>query len=258
MVGPKATYPKDTTFEKRIHENEHAKETVAEYIAEHFLGSGQSAFISDGSSTFFVALSLFARKTDPFSLCTNSLPIAHEYPLWGTKDWPREFAMDLAGGRVNPTLMMTGGRDCEAVVEGMTKRVQWTILSTRYIFGIQGPTGWEPDSLGIKQAALRVPQRVILIVDHAKLSEKWTEKIPLVFALPSEWQALMKSPTTYVVTSLPPGKAKSEMQQLGQTLQTSKRKPRHEEEWYARNTWPLRFALGDRLIEIELPVNRSR
>jgi len=163
MVNPKASYPKGTTFETRIHQNQNGKQTIGEYIVRRFLGPGQSAFISDGSSTFFVGLSLFLKKIDGFRLYTNSLPIAHEYPLWETEDWPKDFILDVAGGIVNPTLMMTGHRACEEVEKRMVSRAQWTILSTRFIFGDRGPAGWEPDSLEIKQAALRAPQRVILI-----------------------------------------------------------------------------------------------
>ncbi len=251
MVNPKASYPKGTTFETRIHQNEHAKETVGEYVVGRFLGPGQSAFISDGSSTFFVGLLLFAEKIVGFRLYTNSLPIAHEYPLWETKDWPKDFTLDVAGGIVNPTLMMTGHRACEEVEKRMANRAQWTILSIRFIFGDRGPAGWEPDSLEIKQAALRAPQRVILIADHSKLSQEWADNIPLVYAEPSEWQALMKCPTTYVVTTLPLGKTVDEMRELGRTLQTSKRKPTKPMERYAQNTWPLRFELGNKFIELE-------
>ena len=253
MIKPKATYPEDTTFGSRIRQNDPEKETVAEYVVDQFLGTGQSAFVSDGSSTFLVALSLFAKKTDGFMLSTNSLPIAHEYPLWETKDWPKDFALDLAGGTVNLKLMMTGHQDCEELVKQMANRAQWTILSTRFIFGVQGPAGWEPDSLAIKQAALRVPQRVVLIADHTKLSERWTEKIPLVYTIPTEWEALMKRPTTYVVTNLPPGKTSDEMRELGRKLLTLKRKPAGAEERYAQNTWPLRNGLGNRFRELELP-----
>jgi len=253
MIKPKATYPEETTFGSRIHHNEREKITVAEYVVDQFLGTGQSAFISDGSSTFYIGLSLYAKKIDGFVLSTNSLPIAHEYPLWETKDWPRDFTLDLAGGAVNPKLMMTGHRDCEELVKQMANRALWTILSTRFIFEVQGPAGWEPDSLAIKQAALRTPQRVILIADHAKLSERWTEKIPLVFSMPTEWKALLNQPTTYVVTNLPSGKTSEEMCELGRKLLTLKRRPAGVEERYAQNTWPLRTELGIRFRELELP-----
>lgn len=253
MIKPRATYPEDTTFGSRIHENEHAKETVAEYIVDHFLGPGQSAFVSDGSSTFFVGLSLFARKTSGFVLFTNSLPIAHEYPLWETKDWPRDFTLELAGGTVNPKLMMTGRRDCEEIVRQMANRAEWAVLSTRFIFGIEGPAGWESDSLAVKHAALHAPRRVILITDHAKLSQKWSLPVPLIYAVSTEWKTLMNKPTTYVVTNLPPGKTSAEMQEIGRKILNLKLNPKSEEEQYAQNTWPLRNELRNRFCELEIP-----
>ncbi len=251
MPQPKAEYPVGTVFHARIHENEVEKEAVAEYLVDRFLGPGQSAFVSDGSSTFFIGLSLFAKRIDGFRLYTNSLPIAHEYPLWETDDWPREFSLFLAGGKVNPKLMMTGGDSTAQEIETqMTPRAGWTILSTRLTFGDRGPAGREPDSLEIKQAALKAAQRVILIADHTKLSEEYTDSTPLVYAERSEWQDLLKRRTTYVVTTLPPGKTSDEMRALGQQLQSARRNPSAPEEWYAKNTWMLRFEIEERFVEI--------
>ena len=230
---------------------------MAEYVVSRFLGPGQSAFVSDGSSTFFVALSIFEKKREGFRLYTNSLPIAHEYPLWETENWPKDFSLDLAGGIVNSKLMMTGHQACEDVVQQMASRAQWTILSVRCIFGAQGPAGREPDSLAIKQASIRAPKRVILIADHTKLSVEWSESFPLVYTEPSEWESLMKCQTTYVVTSLPPRKSSDDIRELGRILQQNPNlKPEKEkkEEWYAKNTWLLRMELGKRFIELEQNV----
>ncbi len=252
MITPKAIYPKGTTFGARIEENKSQKNTVAEYVVTKFLGPGQNVFISDGSSTFFIGLSLFEKKVEGFKLYTNSLPIAHEFPLWETDDWPKEFTLELAGGKVNTKLMMTGGSLCEGIVEQMTTRVQYTVLSVRSIFGIQGPAGREPDSLGIKQAALKNPKRVVLIADHSKFIEEYSTNVPLVYTEADEWTELMRRSTTYVVTTLPPGKTANEVADLGRTLQQNPyQKPKNPEEWYAKNTWPLRSELGKRFIELE-------
>jgi len=62
----------------------------------------------------------------------------------------------------------------------------------------------------------------------------------------------MQLSTTYVVTTLSAGKTVDDMTELGRKLQQdSYRKPKEPEEWYAKNTWPLRMELGKRFIELE-------
>lgn len=252
MCEPKAQYPQDTTFAARIEEGKAEKKIVAKYVADTFLGPGQSAFISDGSSTFFVGLSLFEGKREGFRLYTNNLSIAHEFPLWVTNDWPRNFTIELSGGKVNAELMMTGQPTCEEIVEQMTNRVQYTVLSVRAIFGVQGPAGREPDSLGIKHAAIKNSKRIILIADHNKFVEEWDATIPLVFAYPDEWKQLMQRPTTYVITTLPRQRTSEDMKELGRGFQSnSYKQPTNPEEWYAKNTWPLRSELSKRFVELE-------
>lgn len=251
MCEPKAQYPRGTTFASRIEENKSEKKIVAEYVINTFLGPGQSAFISDGSSTFYIGLSLFKAKREAFRLYTNNLAIAHEFPLWTENDWPKDFTIELAGGKVNTELMMTGEPTCEEMVEQMTDRTQYAVLSLRALFEVQGPAGREPDSLGIKHAALKNSKRVILIADHNKFGKNWEPTIPLVFACSDEWQKFMQRETTYVITTLPPFKISNEMTELGRRFTPQYREePKTTEEWYGRNTWSLRKILHRRFVEL--------
>ena len=256
MAAPKASYPKGTTFQTRINQNGPEKERVADHLVSTFLGEGQSAFISDGSSTFFVALSLYAWPVKEFRIYTNSLPIAHEFPLWTGIAQERGFRVLLAGGEVNPSLMMIGGdTTCGEVTNRMANRAQWCILSTHFFFGDRGPAGREPDSLAIKQAALQSAQRVILIADHSKFSVSYKQSTSLVYTDREEWKDLLKRNSTYVLTTLPPGKSTQDMHDLGRQITQAKRQPPStpatDPAWfYASNTWLLRQEMRDRFIEL--------
>ena len=259
MGKSRATYPRNSTFAKRIRGQESQKEAVAQRVVDEYLGDGQSAFVSDGSSTFFIGLSLFAARREHFTLYTNSLPIAHEYPLWKTSKWPRDFSMYLAGGEVNRDLMMPGGAaTCDEIERHMARMAHWTIVSVRAIFGDRGPAGFEWGSLLIKEVALRSARRIILLADDAKLSQRYenrSPRLPLLYAVRSDWQNLLKRETTYVITTLPRKTTSGEMWKLyDKKFRTGKTPdPATARERYAINTWPLRESLGSNFVEIAHP-----
>ncbi|MFH1920080.1 MAG: hypothetical protein ABIP48_09375, partial [Planctomycetota bacterium] len=213
-LTPRGKYPRNSTFGSRITPADPdalaaEKNAVAEYVVDNYLGPGASVFIGDGSSTFFVALHMFKRKMHA-TMWTNHLAIAHEFSLLPSTDRGLiGMEMHLAGGQVDRDLMMTYGRRARNDVARWAREAQCVILSVRALFPDRGPAGREQQSLVIKQkainAALKSGARIVLVVDHAKLSYPNYENQPLVFPLRTSWRDLAPSENFFVVTNNDPG-----------------------------------------------------
>jgi hypothetical protein len=258
MANPYAHYPGNCTFESRINAEAAAKQRVADRVAQDFLGDGQSAFISDGSSTFYVGLSLFEAKRDSFTLVTNSLPIAHEFHFWLGKKWhPSNFDVRLLGGKLIPDLMMAASVDDEAFKKAIDN-VGVMVLSIAGFFTDYGPAGRETDSLRIKKLALTrwKDTNVVLVADHAKFCEPLKggspPGLPLIYANRASWNELLQTnENLYVATTLPPGCSRYQMSVVGRDIASGVKAPSNAEDFYAQNTHLLRLALKDRFIEMQ-------
>ena len=239
MEDPKVNYQTNTTFGSRIQDMKDDKWKVAERVVEDFIGTGSSAFIGDGSSTFSIGLKLFARGRQ-VKLWTNHLAIAHEFALRASTSTLVGTEVTLAGGDVNRDLMMTCGPDAEAFAEASSKKAQNVVLSARCLFAEHGPAGLETQSLNIKQLATNGAtaggRRLIFITDYKKLSQEYSDDIPLVFPSEADWDAFMHRKNVYIVTTRHPD--------APTMVQRSVSNPRSEVEWYCYHSRKLNAVMN--------------
>ena len=257
MSTPKADYPQQSTFGQRIAQLADEKQRIAKHIVDNFLGNGCASFISDGSSTLYVGLAIFQKaqacQGDPFvsHIYTNNLAIAHEYPLW---DSPRgtlpAIRVYIAPGVVESDLTMVRGDRANQHAKDSSATAQFAVLSVRAIFGDYGPAGREPGSLQIKQHALHLAQKVILVADHEKLSTPFTLSAPLVYPITADWGTAMANPNYYVVSTTHP-----DVNYPEEVLARPPQDPQTPADWYLRNRWRIEHAMNQdgrpkRFIEV--------
>jgi len=229
MPEPKAKYPKDSTFAKRIGDNRQ-KRIVGRYIAQKFLSDGVTAFITDGSSTLYVGLALYAEavKQPGFmaTIYTNNLALAHEYPLWD-KPPKREIPsvhVSMSSGNVISDLTMVGGIDAQAYSKIRAEASDCIIISVRNLFGDRGPTGREDESLKIKRSALKgaKDKKVIFVADYTKLLESYNRRVmPLIYDSSKDWEEMMRTDSTYLVSTRIPD---STVRELGREITPTEKK----------------------------------
>lgn len=254
MADPRASYPDDGTFGRRIRQRRDEKIAVARRVVQDFLGPGQSAFVSDGSSTFYVALELYERGHQ-VEIDTNSLPVAHEFPLWvydpdDPDGQPRlaDTRVHMAGGLVDRDLEMVSGGPTYEFVERSASIVEYTVLSARAIFADQGPVGEEGHSLRVKQSALREAQHVIWAIDHDKLAQDWHDALPKVYSVDKAWISSIDKSNTYIVTSRHPDVVYPE-----EVERHPPAHPRTPKDRFLHNRYSLKSRMNRRFIEVEAP-----
>lgn len=242
MLVPKAEYPSNSTFGQRIKSMQDGKLAVAREVVKRFLRSGQSAFISDGTSTFYVALAMFEaakqqRKPDtpPYfaTIYTNHLAIAHEFALWNDPlGMMPGVHVHLNSGEVNSDRMQVSGDRAASEVKRVCAKVQVAVLSVRALDAKEGPAGIEPYSLQIKQAAVEGARRVVFVADHEKLSREHPLDFPLVYATPDDWTEVMSRESTFVVSTRHPDVSNDQKRNPPPN-------PRTERDWYLWNRFRL-------------------
>ena len=244
-----AQYPVESTFGKRIELLKSHKIAAAIYAVDKFLGSGMSVFISDGSSSFYVGLELFCQARENIEVRTNNLAIAHEYSLWPQPAAAGTGAhVSLAGGAINKDLVMVCGATANEYVRKASEEVQYMVLSVRRLFGDEGPTGVEFESLQIKQfAATSTTASIIVLADYEKLSHPFEVKLPRVYRSSQEWAAAMKR-SMYVISTCRP-----DVEYGPETLRRPPENPSTPKEYYLANRWRLDANLGKHFIELMVP-----
>ncbi len=240
---PRGNYPEDTTFGKRIGELRCEKEKVAEAVLRLFLGRGSSAFIGDGSSTFFVGLSMIETRMHA-TIWTNHMAIANEYALQKSDDINLiHMDMFIASGQIDRDLMMTYNESVEHNIVRWASKAGCIILSVRSLFGDAGPAGMEPKSLSIKRAVVEAGMesgaRIIFIADHSKISKGYTKE-PLVFLAQRDWEKAMKCANVFIVSTAHPTVEAERFVEC----------PGTEVQWFQRNRWTFSRTMEDRYIEV--------
>ncbi len=250
MPLPIIHYPENTTFGTRIRRAAAEAQAVALCVVDRFLGPGQSVFISDGSSTFFVALELYLRG-HPINIDTNSLPVALEYPMWaaareesGLESEPEHTCVNLAGGNLDRDLIMTWGSSVYDYASKAAGIVQNVVLSCKKLTGQRGPAGHELHSLRVKQSAIRNARRVIWVADHSKLESGPDSNDPLVYRR-AEWEEAIADPDTYIVSTVHPG-----LDDPRKLLEHPPTHPGTPEEWYLCDRWRLKTVMKSRFVEV--------
>ena len=240
---PRGNYPTDTTFGKRIRELTAEKSRVAKNVILRFLGQGSSAFIGDGSSTFFVGLYMIENKMQA-TAWTNHLAIGNEYALQKSDDVKLSH-MDIfvAGGQIDRDLMMTYNQDAERYVGNWASKAQCVILSVRSLFADKGPAGMEQKSLSIKQEAVKTAMesgvKIIFVADHLKMSKGYTNE-PLVFPAARDWKNAMEASNVYIVSTQHPDVTEEKLVKY----------PKDDKQWFQTNHWILSRTMQDRYIEV--------
>lgn len=240
---PRGNYPEDTTFGKRIRELTSEKRKVAKAVINRFLGQGSSAFIGDGSSTFFVGTYMIEKKMQA-TIWTNHVAIANEYALQKSNDIELIHTdMFIASGQIDRDLMMTYEQNVENNISRWASKAQCIILSVRNLFGDKGPAGMERKSLSIKQEAVKAGLesgvRIIFVADHLKISKGYTTE-PLVFPAERDWKDAMDSTNVFIVSTAHPTVTDEQLV----------RRPRNEDQWFQRNHWTFSRTMRDRYIEV--------
>lgn len=240
----RGNYPIDTTFGKRVRELTSQKKKVAKAVINKFLGQGSSAFIGDGSSTFFVGDRMIAMKMQA-TVWTNHVAIANEYALQKSDDIQLiHMDMFVAGGQIDRDLMMTYDQThLENNIVRWASEAGCVILSVRNLFADRGPVGMEQKSLSIKQSVVKASMesgaKLIFVADHSKISKGYTKE-PLIFPAERDWENAMESSNVFIVSTLHP------------TVKDEKfvRYPKNEEQWFQKNHWTFSRTMHDRYIEV--------
>ncbi len=217
MALPRGNYPAWSIFGQRILENQPQKDAVGEKIVEMFLKPGQSACITDGSSTLYVGTALFEQTLRASenkgggamlrrTIATNNVGILTEYYLWdqGGNTITGNIKLLSPPGKLDADLMHLHGFGIEEEATAAGQRFDFVISSVRAIDKIHGPLGLEESSLAIKKASLRSANRVIFATDHEKLSNAIGSDGPRVYATSREWKDSLENENVYIVSSRHP------------------------------------------------------
>lgn len=219
-VVPRADYPKISIFGERIRDKEsYEKKKVAHYVVKKFLTQGASAFICDGSSTFFVGLKIFQEAKRrvingelplDVTIYTNNLAIAHEYALWNSPQGKLPAVKCYStGGDICTDLMMESGDQAKDMAAKTAMYGPYLVLAVRAIFAREGPVGLKnSQDVIIKQAVLKagegIVQGVIFVADYMKLSKKYEEGMPRLFSNATDWENLRNKTNTFIVSTRHP------------------------------------------------------
>jgi DeoR/GlpR family transcriptional regulator of sugar metabolism len=219
MGQPKVNYPPDSTFGKRIRELETEKKRVAKHVVDTFLLQGATAFICDGSSTFYVGLEIFQEANkrhdnnkEPLdiSIYTNNLAIAHEYALWNSPQGKLPAVRVYStGGEICADLMMEAGDRARDMAAESSRRGPWVVLAVRAISAKHGPAGLRDDQdVIIKRAVLQagegIVRGIVFVADHIKLSKPYGRGMPILFNNSADWTRIMEKTNTYIVSTRHP------------------------------------------------------
>lgn len=236
-LEPLGRFDPRTCFNKRIHEDDTGKRLVALYIAERFFSDGGSAFVTDGSSTFYVGLATALRSSMfayPFTLVTNNLAITTE--LNSRDETPQHLNIEIMGGQVDyaldatfPTELNTPSPDEH--VKRFIQNVRLAIISVRGLFYVDGPTSPDLRSLLLKREALQVHACCIIVIDWKKLTAAHAAPANKVLDQP-QWDQLLKDQhrPIWIICDKPIGHAQ-DTYEMGQRISNQFDPRRRPGEW---------------------------
>ena len=158
---------REPPLERRMQERRAAKQAIAGAVA-NLVQDGESLILDTGSTTTYVALAL--RRRTRLSVVTNSTDIARTL---AAQSGNRVY---LAGGEVNSDNAAAFGAAALAFVRSF--RVRHVILS----IGAVDPVGGEfldyhLAEAEFSQAAMGQAERVTVVADHSKFSNKGLVKV---------------------------------------------------------------------------------
>lgn len=180
-------------------------EAIGADLLEREVRDGMKLVISDGSSTAFVARSLFNSPRQNITICTPSIAIANEFALASTHNpMLAGWHLQLLEGAFNRELFAVFGRRAEDFMAEEAASSDLAIISVKAFVGIEGPVGKEPSSLALKRKTAEKANKIVWIADWKKLAHP-TATGPKVYHSLSLWQTEAANERTHVVVSSPPG-----------------------------------------------------
>lgn len=147
------------------------KQAVGLYVLQNFIEAQSVVFLSDGSSTYHMALRIF-REPLPLTVLTTNVAIALERALRETR--AGKVRVEMAGGILDSELLMVCGDVTEETIREWAKRSSVLVASMRSYHPSYGPTERHPPSQReisvLCESGLREGARIIFLADHSKLS----------------------------------------------------------------------------------------
>jgi len=210
---PAITYPSQSSFARRLDDQQDAKQHVASAVEWRFgLSRGDSLLILDGSSSFYVGLAAMHRASDPnqkratTGIKTVSEALGDELAF---SDRNYHVRLHLAEGEVHPDLFTVYGEPTDEFVKKYAEECLYTVVSVNALFSYLGPYGVDSVTVSMKRAVARSKfQRLIFVTDHTKLAKLPNDVDSVgsaVFHDPKEWHALRANERCFVFTTPYPG-----------------------------------------------------
>jgi DeoR/GlpR family transcriptional regulator of sugar metabolism len=233
-LEPLGRFDPRTVFNRRISEEETGKRLVALYITEKFSSDGGSAFLTDGSSTFYVGLAIALRSsvfTQSFTLVTNNLAVITE--LNSRNETPQHLNIEIMGGQLDYGLNATFPTELNASFpmdhgKRLFQNVRLVIVSVRGLFYLDGPTSPDLKSLLLKREALQIHAECIFVTDWKKMTTSHAAPANKILDQ-LQWDQLLKDlhRTIWIVCAKPTAQTQNTYE-MGQRISHQfdpKRKP---------------------------------
>lgn len=250
LESPSVVWPDGFLFGKRMCLCTAEKQAVGLYAVKNHLDAHSVAFVSDGSSTFHMALRLL-RSPKPVKLLTTNIAIAVERAMREANETVRQVQVELAGGSVDSEILMVHGDATEETVAEWGKKANVVLVSMRSYHQSLGPTERHPPSLKLITAAcnsaLAKNVKIVFLADHAKMSsvpDKNNDRP--VFGTAEGWSSACKKDDIWFITNRPPS---SDLENQPSWM-CSKALPNGDLKCFVENAKRLHGLLDDRYVEL--------
>lgn len=253
QLQPVGVFDPNSTFGQRIALQRDEKQRVAWYVATRWLSEGRpDAFITDGSSTFYVCLAAsLIQRQQTAHLCTNNLAISTELDARGDV---QNLDLELLGGKRDPQLDATLGERAMSHASEFLDDCNLVISSVRELSPDRGPTAPERESRRIKKIAMSKANLLVIVAEWRKLSTPPLASADLVFADNEKWTNLLANKEIWVVSSAPQTSFTSSSFECGRHIVASHRDQKaimlQPHEKYALNVFLLSERLNVNFIEV--------
>jgi len=255
QLMPMAIFNHNSTFGQRVQEKREEKQKVAWYVADKWLSKGRpDAFITDGSSTFYISLAVLAIPRERQAIiCTNNLAISTETDAHSDREVRGMLSLKLPGGEKDFDLDATLGTQAEMYAKDFLEKHNIVIASVRELHPELGPTAPETESRCLKKVAMEKASLLIIVADWKKITTPPISNAYRVFPSKGEWENLLRNKEVWIISAMPSDTDDTEDArallrvdntcELGQTLKTQQKDKNPEwlkpHEKYALNVFLL-------------------
>lgn len=256
QLDPQGVFDVNSVFGGRIFDQQQKeKQQVAWYIAKEWFSTGRrDAFITDGSSTFYVCLAISVmHRQQTAHICTNNLAISTELDARGGT---QNLDLELLGGKKDAQLDAALGEEAIVHANNFLKDCNLVISSVRQLQPERGPTAPERKSRRIKKVAITQANLLIIVVDWEKLATPPIDSADLTFSNMEDWENILKNKEIIIVSSAPQDLVDENSFTVGQKIRATNKYKFREKlttiEKYALNVFLLSEVYGVNFIEIKL------